>query len=752
MRLGEGAKNRTIFIIFAWLSVGACRDRRELTQTKSASESHLKQLASKEDYLSLVATNNAGLSHVKFTFELTGSDNVYFQNTARYDFHLPFLVGNIPSFGGLSAPVFQELIFMPVPKDLAAGALFYSDNINIPGTTTTGTMGFSIYQSAVDLDEIERVFNRFKLAIPFAADRLAFLFENPQHYFAFKVRLKQRGIPSMLAIAFAGQGDGPVTYNARTSYGFLRKLTSQQVEAGGYTPRDILVLNELPLDVGPTSGIFTSTPQLPNSHVVLRAINQKIPDIYVPNGSELPAVTQNIDNLVQFTTKENGAFSIMGESAFSAGELASMAENYFATRVDPLPELQSNLTENDFYLFSNGTPAPTLVKSYGSKGANFAILDRALTLAGIDRAAYRGSFLIPFSVFQTHMSQALTVDSCKKARKDCTESFNESCNIPNEKCTSLVGRPVQDFMIEMTEPTHVAKMMSEPKYRKGYLGFAKSLLEKTPFSNENLQRIRVQISASYPPTRRMRFRSSTNAEDLPGLNGAGLYTSKAGCLGDDGNEGDGASACMTQVEIDRTKALITKLQGLDPVRYAEMIKDLTEDLTKKRPIDKAIRKAMASLWNERAFLNRDYYRLPHLKVFMGILCQPSFSDETGNGVAIIRKDPQNTTNLLMSVVTQTDDISITNPEIFGAIPEQISFGYSEAGEVSNLRYGLHSNQVPQGTNVLSTVQIADLARQMSITYRAIRAAYGESDSNATLDMEFKRAANGGMEIKQARPL
>jgi hypothetical protein len=196
----------------------------------------------------------------------------------------------------------------------------------------------------------------------------------------------------------------------------------------------------------------------------------------------------------------------------------------------------------------------------------------------------------------------------------------------------------------------------------------------------------------------------------------------------------------------------SNLEGLDPVRYAEMIQDLKSDLTKKRPLDKAVRKVMASLWNERAFLNRDYYRIPHLKVFMGILCHPSFTNETANGVAVVKPDSEDPTALAMSVVTQLDDISITNPEIFGAIPDQASFHYSNLGEIVNLKYGLHSNQAPQGTSILADAELADLAKQLAVTYKTIRAAYGASDANMTLDMEFKRNADGHMEMKQARPL
>ena len=72
------------------------------------------------------------------------------------------------------------------------------------------------------------------------------------------------------------------------------------------------------------------------------------------------------------------------------------------------------------------------------------------------------------------------------------------------------------------------------------------------------------MHASFPEGTSLRYRSSTNNEDLPGFNGAGLYDSK------------------TQ----------------DP------------DETAEDGIDKSLKGVFASLWNFRAFAERDFHRTP----------------------------------------------------------------------------------------------------------------------------------------------
>ena len=81
----------------------------------------------------------------------------------------------------------------------------------------------------------------------------------------------------------------------------------------------------------------------------------------------------------------------------------------------------------------------------------------------------------------------------------------------------------------------------------------------------------------------MRYRSSTNNEDLPGFNGAGLYDSK------------------TQ----------------DP------------EETEEDGIDKSLKGVFASLWTFRAFTEREFHRIDHSVAAMGVLVHPNYLKRAG---------------------------------------------------------------------------------------------------------------------------
>jgi hypothetical protein len=399
----------------------------------------------------------------------------------------------------------------------------------------------------------------------------------------------------------------------------------------------------------------------------------------------------------------------------------------------------------------NRPPERDMALSYGTKALNFAIIDRAERAAGYDRSIYQGSFAVPLHFYVRHLEQPLTAKMCTKANVDCAEEFEATqCTVALDTCTQMVatGKKLNDFLAAMVQPGHVSKILADNAYRKAYLGFARELIKKGDLNPAFVAELQMLIRQAYPDTVRMRLRSSTNAEDLPGLSGAGLYTSQAACLAD-GDGGDGASLCMSATEKARLQQRISQLTADDPVRNLDLINDMTKDLTKKRPIDKAVKKVFASVWNEKAFLSRDFYGMDHMKVAMAMLVHPSFADEQANGVIVATTAASG--ELEVNIVAQKDDVSITNPEIPGATPDQVIMTKMADGNYTEPRFTLRSNQTASGTSVLTTAQMRELVDQVGVAINALREVYG-ADYGPRMDIEFKVDGAGKILMKQGRPL
>jgi hypothetical protein len=433
--------------------------------------------------------------------------------------------------------------------------------------------------------------------------------------------------------------------------------------------------------------------------------------------------------------------------------LRKRADEYFASRVPKLPPLTADPTEGRLYFWQSLSPEKeNLPKRYGAKGTNFAILDNALRAGGFDRSDYAGGFLIPFSYYERHLSQKLADTVCAAAKKKCDKAGYSACEAPASSCqtAAAAGLSLRELITKLTSDLPGQQLVGNAALRKSTLEFIQEAIKASPFAAKDESDLREAILKNYPENRRIRFRSSTNAEDLPGLTGAGLYESESACLADDQNTSGGSSACMTEVERSRIQEQIAHLQERDSEKYAAEIESLQKKLKKKHLLPDAIRKVFASTWNEKAFLSRDYYGLDHSAVHMGILVHPAFADERANGVALLEERDGSTGNeLLANITVQKDDVSITNPVINWLSPENIVAVLGASDSLTDLRYTRLSSL--GNPLVLETGAVQSLMAQLRVVYDAMKVANPQAEQ-MVFDSEFMLSSKGEILIKQVRPL
>lgn len=208
------------------------------------------------------------------------------------------------------------------------------------------------------------------------------------------------------------------------------------------------------------------------------------------------------------------------------------------------------------------------------------------------------------------------------------------------------------------------------------------------------------LQGSFPAGTNIRCRSSTNNEDLEGFSGAGLYNSHTH-RPDEGH------------------------------------------------LSNTVRRVWASMWNERAWDEREFYRVDHLVAAMGVLCHPNQDDELANGVAVSKNiiDPAWTGYY---VNAQLGESLVTNPDP-NAIAEEFLIARLLGNTTYTIQHVTFSNLVPEGQTVITTAQAEELAARLAAIHNHFQPLYGGFPGVFAMEIEWKIISTGALQIKQARP-
>lgn len=210
---------------------------------------------------------------------------------------------------------------------------------------------------------------------------------------------------------------------------------------------------------------------------------------------------------------------------------------------------------------------------------------------------------------------------------------------------------------------------------------------------------------------KIRFRSSSNAEDEKGFNGAGLYSSTSAIIGDS----------------DKT-------------------------------IEKAIKKVWASLWNDRAFFERRYFGIDQCGSAMAVLVHEAYDNELVNGVCITRNLYRDY-DFGFVFNMQQGEHEVVSPDNNLVCEQVVSYMNSSADFYNNAQAAdwISYSSLNRGESLLSLAELKDLTQTMERIkrhfYDLLRIWPGEYKDFA-MDVEFKIIQEQGKRriiVKQARP-
>ena len=437
-----------------------------------------------------------------------------------------------------------------------------------------------------------------------------------------------------------------VPLNEEVGFGLLRVLEPDERPSF----RDVVIYETLPNNLPRVAGIISTVPQTPLSHVNLRAVQDGIPNAFIRGATDSSSIAGLIGSHVRYEVSENGY-------TIRAATRQEVDAHYESSRPATSQTLQRDLSVTEIRPLSEIGFDDW--DAFGVKAANVAVLGTF----GFPEGTVPDGFAIPFYFYDEFMKHNDFYTRIETMLADA--DFQENFDTQDEELKDL-----RDAIEDGETPAWILTALAD-------------------------------MNTGFPQgTTNRKYRSSTNNEDLPGFNGAGLYNSKSQKPDEDEEDG----------------------------------------------LDKSLKEVYASLWTFRAFTERDFHRIDHLTAAMGILVHPSYQDELVNGVAVSFKLIQGVIGWGYYVNSQVGEDLVTNPEAH-SVPEELLL-YNDG----SYRIVATSNQVAPGELLMSSGQIGQLRRHLQEIHNHFKGLYNPAAGDPfAMEIEFKITSENKLAIKQARP-
>jgi pyruvate,water dikinase len=677
------------------------------------STSFLDHLRGAEDYAALQGEG----AEVKYLAMLPDArpsppldTSCIFQDTARFAFHVQFL-RSFPAYADLDYDSYLALVLRRQSRLWWGGGLKLFAGVRHPLSGQRGVISFTAYQDGggeqnLTPEELQALFMQLSACAPYARELLVFVPDGGAqvaHVRGLRETLSELGVPVLMPEEL-GQGLGAQVYSEGEAYGYLRIVPRGEL-LREHGPRDVIVVQSAPADLALAAALISEHPQSEHSHVNLRLREKGVPNASSPDVYQNALLATLAGTLVHVRARAQ-QFEI--EPARSED-----AEAFWATHRPVLRAPRADLEIEELRPFSRLRAVDAA--AFGTKAANlgelYAILPEQHRTQG---------FGIPFSAYAALLRES-ELDGPVRALLD-DPALQVDAALRRQRLAAL-----RDAIKDAALPAGLA---------------------------DKLQAAVLEIWGEPGLSLRLKFRSSTNAEDLETLSGAGLYDSKAGCLADDLDaDSAGPSHCLTEADAAAYRATLDAQReelAAHPERswLQDSIADLEQELSQEKSALSALRKVWASLWTERAFEERAYYGIDHAQVFMGLAVNPSFTREQLDCVAV--------TNLpsaeapLYRLVTQTAEIGVVEPLDPSATPETLVF-HRQGDAALDPQLLVRSSRADAMASLWPEAQLTELELLLfQIQDHFASAVYPDTDP-LSLDLEIKLDRDGQVVVKQVRP-
>ncbi|MCD0466335.1 PEP/pyruvate-binding domain-containing protein [Flavobacterium sp. ENC] len=433
-----------------------------------------------------------------------------------------------------------------------------------------------------------------------------------------------------------------------SNVGILKQYKTKELESITPNPDEIIILDGTPDILPNVRGIIVNELQTPLSHLVLLGKNRKIPIMAYTTVLKDPYIKRLISKKVEL--------KIAADTFYIKESTKKIAQK-------TIKKKKKLIVDNSVTSLVDLNKIPKKGVNYiGSKAQNLSCL--IAISKEIPFKTPENAHAIPFYFYTSHVQKKSTAPLIRE----------------------LLAYPHKDSVV------WIHKQLKK----------IRAAIKKEPINPELIAKLNETFkNASF---KNFRFRSSTNAEDMDDFNGAGLYDSKTGILGD-------------------------------------TIKSF----------EKAIKQVWASTWNEASYTERELFGIDQESIAMGVLVHRSFPDELANGVIITKNIfRENFSGITVNV--QKGENSVVKPEK-GEICEQfVIYHFNNGTDPDDFEVDYTSNSNLNKNEPLLTRKEISTLFIVSKKIESKMYRYWRKNLFHPVDIEFKIVGeNRDLYIKQVRP-
>ncbi len=557
-------------------------------------------------------------------------------------------------------------------------------------------------------DELMVFFGHLRQKLPRSiADNLRFLVRSPAQELLARDMARARLAEHERVLRYSEivEPGTREVYSAGITAGYIRFIRADE-GIPATNSEQVLVFERTPDLLPPAAGVLTAVPQTPLAHVNLLARNRGIPNAMLAGALEHPMLMQLARGYAPVLFAANGTDEVLvaplTEEEFRRYRAMTTVPPRMVRTPDParLPYVQdlSTLRPSDI---------PSVAPSIGGKATGFI----ALLAAGASVAIPDAPHAISTRAYTEHVAplrariSEVIADTVFEGDIRVRELVLEGRARFLERHQTQSDR---DFVQAFCDPLGSSQLLGELARGHGVRG----MIERTPIAPATIAEIHRALSAAYAhlaPSQGLRFRSSSNAEDIEGFNGAGLYESFTGYL--------------------------------DP-------RAQRQEPDQRKTIERAIQRVWGSFWGFEAFEERRGARIDHLSAAMAVVVHPRFDDaiERSTGVCTLTvHGPTAPERATLVINIQLGAESVANPDPT-KLPEVLMVHVARDGQ-SRVERGRRSTLSPARELVSDEAARALFAQLAPIADAWISRenqglSRGRQRRGVTLDFEFHEVLDG----------